>query len=81
MGEGEALLGSELDRVLQSPYPTTLKALRDIVCSKCTAADINRCVRARLCQVDHLTARVSDALDQWAYVLDLITKLCESTSP
>ncbi|KAK5117493.1 hypothetical protein LTR85_008878 [Meristemomyces frigidus] len=82
MAEAYKLLVAEVDRVVDSPYPTQLKSLRDILGKNCSATDINRCVQARLCRVDDLCLCLLSGLRQWPYVLDIITRLCApSTVP
>ena len=70
-------LGLEIDRVVGSPYPTQLKTLRDIACTKCTESDIARWALSRPCQIQGLAECLLDGLRQWPYVLDLVTTLCQ----
>lgn len=69
-------LVAEIDRVVSSPYPTQLKSLRDLVCTKCTDGDIARWTLARPCQVRRLANCLLEGLRQWPYVLELISRLC-----
>ncbi|KAI6951484.1 hypothetical protein KC348_g84 [Hortaea werneckii] len=75
MADIECQLLAELDRVVNSPYPTQLKSLRDIVCCKCSEATISRCLHLRRCAVDRLAVCLIEGLNQWPYVLDIITSL------
>ncbi|KAK4543455.1 hypothetical protein LTR36_005598 [Oleoguttula mirabilis] len=75
-----SMLLAEVDRVVDSPYPTQLKSLRDVLYTKCSVADINRCVQVRLCRIDDLAFCMLEGLRQWPYVLDIITRLaCNAT--
>ncbi|KAK0267132.1 hypothetical protein LTR35_016519 [Friedmanniomyces endolithicus] len=75
MADGYALLLGEVDRVVNSPYPTQLKSLCDIVSTRCSGLDIDRCLRVRLCTIERLEARLLEGLRHWPYVLEIITKL------
>ncbi|KAH9826723.1 hypothetical protein Tdes44962_MAKER09982, partial [Teratosphaeria destructans] len=73
------LLGAEIDRVLDSPYPTQLKSLRDLVTSpQCSDAVVDRCVHTRLCRLDHLARCLLEGWRRWPYVLDIIHPLCRN---
>ncbi|KAI7347619.1 hypothetical protein KC320_g7126 [Hortaea werneckii] len=74
----ECQLLAELDRIVNSPYPTQLKSLRDIVCCKCSEATISRCLHLRRCAVDRLAVCLIEGLNQWPYVLDIITSLAST---
>ncbi|KAF2773883.1 hypothetical protein EJ03DRAFT_370739 [Teratosphaeria nubilosa] len=78
MDEPCVLLGVEIDRILDSLYPTQLKSLRDLVTSRCSDADVNKCLQTRACRCDHLARCLLEGLRQWPYVLDVITKLCRN---
>ncbi|KAI7493462.1 hypothetical protein KC367_g8634 [Hortaea werneckii] len=78
MADIECQLLAELDRVVNSPYPTQLKSLRDIVCCKCSEATISRCLHLRRCAVDRLAVCLIEGLNQWPYVLDIITSLAST---
>ncbi|KAI7086193.1 hypothetical protein KC356_g5274 [Hortaea werneckii] len=78
MADIECQLLAELDRVVNSPYPTQLKSLRDIVCCKCSEATISRCLHLRRCAVDRLAVCLVEGLNQWPYVLDIITSLAST---
>ncbi|RMX89106.1 hypothetical protein D0869_01121 [Hortaea werneckii] len=75
MADIECQLLAEVDRVVSSPYPTQLKSLRDIVCCKCSAATISRCLHLRRCAVDRLAVCLIEGLSQWPYVLDIVISL------
>ncbi|KAK1092208.1 hypothetical protein LTR48_004774 [Friedmanniomyces endolithicus] len=75
MADGYALLLGEVDRVVNSPYPTQLKSLGDIVSTRCSSPDIDRCLRVRLCTIERLGACLLEGLRHWPYVLEIITKL------
>ncbi|KAK5717176.1 hypothetical protein LTR15_009065 [Elasticomyces elasticus] len=76
MAEMYELLLAEIDRVVNSPYPTQLKSLRDVVCTKCSGLEIERSLQARSCQVERLAVLLLAGLRHWPYVLEIITKLC-----
>lgn len=77
MAEAYEILAAEIDRILSSPYPTQLKGLRDITCSKCTQSDIAKWSLSRPCQVERLADCLLEGLQQWPYVLELVTRLCK----
>ena len=52
--------------------------LHTITCQKCTDADVLEWAVARNCQVDALARNLLQAMQQWPYVLEIITKLCIS---
>ncbi|RMY71345.1 hypothetical protein D0863_05216 [Hortaea werneckii] len=64
----ECQLLAELDRIVNSPYPTQLKSLRDIVCCKSSEATISRCLHLRRCAVDRLAVCLIEGLSQWPYL-------------
>ncbi|KAK3707259.1 hypothetical protein LTR37_012260 [Vermiconidia calcicola] len=68
-------LASEIDRIVNSPYPTQLKHLRDLLCTKCSARDVSRWILAKPCQVESLASCVLEGLRQWPYVLEIVEKL------
>ncbi|KAF2861447.1 hypothetical protein K470DRAFT_215003, partial [Piedraia hortae CBS 480.64] len=72
------LLLAEIDRIVDCPYPTQLKTLRDLILSKCSDADVAKCMQLRKCRIGHLSIRVLEALRQWPYVLDIITRLARN---
>ncbi|KAM0718301.1 hypothetical protein Q7P37_006633 [Cladosporium fusiforme] len=78
MSQGSELLVAEVDRVVNSPYPTQLKELHTIACQKCSDGDILEWAAARPCQIDALARNLIRALQQWPYVLEIITKFCAS---
>ena len=80
MAEPYDLLRAEIDRVVNSPYPTQLKRLRDIACIKCSESDISRWALSRPCQIKRLAECLLDGLRQWPYVLELVTRLGECWS-
>ena len=69
-------LAAEITRVVISPYPTQLKALRDLA-SAASGADVESCLRARPCHIGRLAQCVLQGLSQWPYVLDLVARLCK----
>lgn len=75
MAEPYDNLVAEIDRVVNSPYPTQLKGLRDLVCTKCTEGDVSRWALVRPCQIGRLVECLLDGLRQWPYVLELLTGL------
>jgi len=92
MAEAYHVLAAEIDKVVNCPYPSQLKAshhrveqqndglilhqsLRDILWSRCSSVDINRCIQAMPCKVDQLVSRLLEGLPQWPYVLDIVTML------
>lgn len=82
MAEPYDSLVREIDRIAASPYPTQLKGLRDVVCTRCNCADVARWAISRPCQIGRLAECLLEGLRYWPYVLELITKLCEcSTVP
>lgn len=68
-----AALVAEVERVTSSPYPSQLRTLRDIVVSQCTDAEISQWVAAKPCLVESLATCLIEGLQQWSYVLDIIT--------
>lgn len=48
------------------------------MCQTCSDADVLAWAAARACQVDALARNLIQALQQWPYVLEIITKLCAS---
>lgn len=72
-------LAEEIDRIVDSPYPTQLKVLRDLVCNERCLADVSRWLRSRPCQLQRLAQCLLDGLRHWPYVLDLITAFCGYT--
>ncbi|KAI5201366.1 hypothetical protein E4T39_05197 [Aureobasidium subglaciale] len=68
-------LSAEVDRVVFTPYPTQLKSLHDIV-NQTSEADIILWASCYKCRVSVLSQALIDALPQWPYVLEIITRLC-----
>lgn len=66
-------LAAEVDRITTSPYPSQLRTLRDIA-EKCTDADISQWAAAKPCLIETLATCLLEGLQQWSYVLDIITK-------
>ncbi|KAI5364642.1 hypothetical protein Slin15195_G041810 [Septoria linicola] len=66
-------LVEEVDRITGSPYPSQLRTLRDIA-EKCSDADIAQWAAAKPCLVGTLASCLLEGLQQWSYVLDVITK-------
>lgn len=75
MAEPNDTLLAEIDRITSSPYPTQLKALRDIACTKCTESDVSKWALSRPCQIPILVECLLVGLRQWPYVLELVTRL------
>lgn len=71
-------LVAEVDRIVTSPYPTQLKGLHDIICTRCTLGDIARWTLSRPCQIELLANCLLEGLRHWPYVLDLLTRLGET---
>ncbi|KAI5211868.1 hypothetical protein AUEXF2481DRAFT_26781 [Aureobasidium subglaciale EXF-2481] len=69
------ILAAEVDRVVFTPYPTQLKSLHDIV-NQTSEADICLWASCYKCRVSSLSQALIDALPQWPYVLEIITRLC-----
>ncbi|KXS96414.1 hypothetical protein AC578_3016 [Pseudocercospora eumusae] len=66
-------LAVEIERVTTSPYPTQLRTLRHLVLH-CIDADVSQWAAAKPCQISTLASCLLEALPQWSYVLDIITK-------
>lgn len=66
-------LAAEVDRITQSPYPSQLRTLHTAV-SSCTDADISQWASAKPCLVEPLASCLIEGLQQWSYVLEIITK-------
>ncbi|KAK6003096.1 hypothetical protein QM012_000941 [Aureobasidium pullulans] len=68
------ILAAEVDRVVFTPYPTQLKSLHDIVLQ---TSEANICLWASCyhCRITSLSQALIDALPQWPYVLEIITRL------
>lgn len=65
-------LAAEVDRITTCPYPSQLRTLRDIA-DQCTHADIAQWAAAKPCLIETLAACLLEGLQQWPYVLDIIT--------
>ncbi|KAI4746403.1 hypothetical protein E4T50_03294 [Aureobasidium sp. EXF-12298] len=68
------ILAVEVDRVVFTPYPTQLKSLHDIV-SHTSEANICLWASCYHCRISSLSQALIDALPQWPYVLEIITRL------
>jgi predicted nucleic acid-binding Zn-ribbon protein len=68
-----AALSTEIDRITTSPYPSQLRTLHAVVL-KCSDADISQWAASKPCLVDPLASCLIEGLQQWSYVLDLITR-------
>ncbi|KAH0029520.1 hypothetical protein KCU78_g3325, partial [Aureobasidium melanogenum] len=68
------ILAAEVDRVVFTPYPTQLKSLYDIV-SQTSEANICLWASCYHCRISSLSQALIDALPQWPYVLEIITRL------
>lgn len=66
-------LATEIDRITSSPYPSQLRTLHSIS-QKCTDADIAQWAAAKPCLIETLASCLLEGLQQWSYVLDIITK-------
>ncbi|KAF7196794.1 hypothetical protein HII31_01712 [Pseudocercospora fuligena] len=66
-------LAVEIERVTTSPYPTQLRTLRDLVL-QCSDADISQWAAAKPCDIATLASCLLDGLQQWSYVLEIVTK-------
>ncbi|KAL1301437.1 hypothetical protein AAFC00_005690 [Neodothiora populina] len=74
MATGPQILAAEIGRIIKSPYPTQLKSLHKIV-DKITEADIRSWSQCNPCLTTTLARILLEALPQWSYVLDTITRL------
>ncbi|SMR62088.1 unnamed protein product [Zymoseptoria tritici ST99CH_1E4] len=68
-----AALATEIDRITTSPYPSQLRTLLELV-TNCADADISRWAAAKPCLVESLACSLIEGLQQWSYVLDIITR-------
>lgn len=66
-------LATEIDRLTASPYPSQLRTLH-AAAANATDADIAQWAAAKPCLVDALASCLIEGLQQWAYVLEIITK-------
>ncbi|KAM3422416.1 hypothetical protein BST61_g2767 [Cercospora zeina] len=66
-------LVTEVDRITSSPYPSQLRTLYRIA-EKCSDADIAQWAAANPCLIETLASCLLEGLQQWTYVLDIITK-------
>lgn len=66
-------LSTEIDRLASSPYPSQLRTLHTLT-ADATDADIAQWAAAKPCLVDALASCLIEGLQQWAYVLEIITK-------
>ncbi|CAK1358767.1 unnamed protein product [Cercospora beticola] len=72
MAQYESLV-AEVDRITSSPYPSQLRTLHRIT-EKCSDADIAQWAAAKPCLIETLASCLLEGLQQWTYVLDIITK-------
>ena len=72
-------LAVEISRIVDSPYPTSLKQLHSL-CLKAPDADIDRWANAKPCQIDALAACLLEARQEWPYVIELIARFSYSRS-
>ena len=75
-------LGPGIHYSIANPWRLTIQwqQLHTITCQKCTDADVLEWAAARSCQVDALARNLLQAMQQWPYVLEIITKLSTSVS-
>lgn len=59
-----------------APSAKELQQLHIIACQRCTDQDFAQWAAARPCQTDVLAQNLLEALQQWPYVLEIITKIC-----
>jgi predicted nucleic acid-binding Zn-ribbon protein len=67
------ILAAEIDRITSSSYPSQLRTLH-AAASNCSDADVSQWAAAKPCLVEPLASCLVEGLQQWSYVLEIITK-------
>ncbi|KAF2757359.1 hypothetical protein EJ05DRAFT_476630 [Pseudovirgaria hyperparasitica] len=75
----EQQLRDEVDRIIMSPYPVSLKKLHNLV-TRVDTETLQIWAYNNPCQLSRLAIAVSDALSLWPFALDLLQRLLHAAS-